>query len=454
MKEYQKKNEEAIELYKTGISLRMDSDLKEKSFWKIVLYYKYRQDWNNLQIYSNKFLKFKKFSEVEKLRNLAEENLKNAAPAEHTFVVSGISKMNEENFDEARKDFNSALKINSEYTPALWNLGLLEMKEDLIPEAAGYFRRLIELKPEEWEYRYKLAICLYRLGQYDLSLEELKKARQFNTDPGKRFHHYINLSEGLVYLELNELNQAENKLKKSLSYRKTGFALGAMSRCLMMKKNYTEAKHFSQKALQSDSRQKDALITAALTSHLENSSEKSYRYSADYFSSIQNEKYYNIPENGKRVLLIYFSNSIIKNKISPDLEFILEHIDDKTADEILDSKPKLQIPKEDTPDRSDREYTSDDFFFFKGIFFYRNRKKDQAVAYLSRVKNRGLAYYLIAKINISNNSAKETIQLLKKAIDTESMIQFLIISDKIFIDLAEENQEFSGFYQSIKSETR
>lgn len=449
MKEYQKKNEEAIEFYKAGISLRMDSDLKEKSFWKIVLYYKYRQDWKNLLIYSDRFLQFKKFSEVEKLKNLAQENLSKAAPMERQLAESGNKKFREGDYTGAREDFTESLKINPEYISSLWGLALLEMKENEIQNASELFKKLTQLKPEVWEYHYKLGICYFHLGNHNESLSEFESARTLNKNSGETFRQFINISEGLVYLETERYHQAEKRFEEALSLNESAVALGAMARCKYSINDTIAAETFARKALAEDPYQKDALITLSLLKYEKNETESAFKLFETYASEINKEKSLSIPDTGKRVLLLMLAVSVLNKKLESLPGIALNHIGPETAEKILSGKPKLNIPESDQPERSQRIYQMEDYNYYAGIYFNSINKNSEAYSLLEKTKERADAYYILAKISADRDNHKETQMYLKKSLELKPSYAESMKSEAVLIRLSKSNPEFNEFYQSV-----
>ncbi len=56
IQEQRNRRNDAVSYYRRAVDLRMDADLRRNAFWKIVLHYKNRRDWDNLLTYSERFL--------------------------------------------------------------------------------------------------------------------------------------------------------------------------------------------------------------------------------------------------------------------------------------------------------------------------------------------------------------------------------------------------------------
>ena len=131
-REQQGRKGEAIPNYEESLKLKLEDKLREKSFWKIVLYYKEKRNWERLLHYSSEFLALKNIRSVQKLKDLAE---KNYDPRQRELG---------EKFQEAKKykksdDPSRAIHILEKliasqpgHIEARWELALLYMKQKKI----------------------------------------------------------------------------------------------------------------------------------------------------------------------------------------------------------------------------------------------------------------------------------------------------------------------------------
>ena len=221
-----KKFDKANDLYISAVMMRMDDELKDKAFWKIVLHLDSIGDWENLKIYSQKFLEFREYNNVLKLYEKAtlNESLKQPRVIE---TLSSVKK-----FLQA-EDYSAAIKlleVNLQDFPDAhylrWQLTKLYLNESKYSEAIPHLKKLSKEIPGQWEYSYKLAICYYQTKAYKNSVVAIKKSKQVNKKPTKNFLFFANTLEGKNYLALRRykdvvklLENTDYDQKKSFSHR-------------------------------------------------------------------------------------------------------------------------------------------------------------------------------------------------------------------------------------------
>lgn len=87
----------------------------------------------------------------------------------------GGELVSENKLSEARNEYQKVLEIVPEQTQALYFLGLIDVKEDRIPEAEKNLQKLLIADPNHLEGRLQLALLLGGRGAYEESLKELEK---------------------------------------------------------------------------------------------------------------------------------------------------------------------------------------------------------------------------------------------------------------------------------------
>ena len=150
MLDNQNKRELAVSQYRRGVDLNMDADLREKSFWKIVLYYKYVQDWDNLAVYSEKFLKYRDIPQVRAFLDEAKEKRDPNTARVRDLTESAEKKRAASDWPGAESDYEQLLGIRWNDTWA-WNLASIQMQLRKYPEASRHLTKLIDHKAS-WEY--------------------------------------------------------------------------------------------------------------------------------------------------------------------------------------------------------------------------------------------------------------------------------------------------------------
>ncbi len=258
--------EEAVQSYRQAIDLRMDNDLREKSFWKILVYYKYNEDWENLEIYASRFLQYRESGEVKKLKELAEEKRDPALKEIHNLMKSADVSLKKDDVAAARATYQKALEMKPRFQPPRWELVLLEMKARNFDEAYRHLQTLIEINPSSWEYRYKAGVCATQMGKADQALSHFADARKNNEKPDETFTSYLALGEGIALVEKESYGEAIKRLELVVKKKKSPAGLGALARAYRGEKQEAKAAAAASEALTYDASQEDALAVRALIS--------------------------------------------------------------------------------------------------------------------------------------------------------------------------------------------
>lgn len=262
----QKQKEEAVQSFRQAIELRMDNDLREKSFWKILVYYKYNEDWENLEIYASRFLQYRDSAEVKKLKEMAEEKRDPALKEIHNLMKQADASLKKEDINAARITYQKAVEMKPRFQPPRWELVLLEMKVRKFDEAYRHLQTLIEINPASWEYRYKAGVCATQMGKADQALAHFADARKNNEKPDETFISYIALGEGIAFVEKGSYAEAIKRLEPVVKKKKSPAGLGALARAYHGEKQESKAAAAASEALTYDANQEDALAVKALIS--------------------------------------------------------------------------------------------------------------------------------------------------------------------------------------------
>lgn len=243
MLDNQNRKELAVSQYRRGVDLNMDPDLREKSFWKIVLYYKYVQDWDNLAVYSEKFLKYRDIPQVRAFLEEAKEKRDPNTGRIRDLTESAEKKRAASDWAGAESDYAQLLGIRWDDTWA-WNLASVQMQLRKYPEAARYLTKLIDRKAS-WEYHYKRGICNYYQRLLDNAMADFSTARRLRTKPDASFRAFLALGEGLVLLEQGKLEASKGKLEESLKLKEGDAARAALAKALFASGQSTESERYS-----------------------------------------------------------------------------------------------------------------------------------------------------------------------------------------------------------------
>lgn len=136
-------------------------------------------------------LKFKGNDEPLK----AVENFNRAVELYHeyyqAFSERGDVKISQRKLEEAAADFDSALKINVHYGPALRGAGYCELEKKEFANAIELFEKSISADPSNANTHLLLGIANLELGRLDAARDSLQKALSFDTQPVPRAHIYL-----------------------------------------------------------------------------------------------------------------------------------------------------------------------------------------------------------------------------------------------------------------------
>ncbi|MCB1168730.1 MAG: tetratricopeptide repeat protein [Leptospiraceae bacterium] len=281
---------ESIAAYKQGVARRMDSELREKALWKIVLYSKYIGDWGSVSIYSSQFLKYKHHPEMARLQSMAANQGGSSSAELVRLVQKGQKAEKGGNLTEAIGYYEEALDIDGDAHSVRWNLASVAMKANQYTRAVKHLKYL-DRKDPQWKYTYKLGVCYYQLGQYQSALASFDRATEQNRRPSSSFKYFMLLGRGLTYLELEDVQKSEKNLIEAARIKSSALLDGALARLALMKGDRAEAEKRMNRSLKEDSAQLDALSVRALLS----SDPSAYEAFQDtlYKNTVYQPSYYN-----------------------------------------------------------------------------------------------------------------------------------------------------------------
>lgn len=205
---YEKMNqkENSISYFLTVTKMYCDPKLKEQSYWKVLNYYKYLEDWDNLYLITKSFLQFKPNSEVEKYYKLAQEK-KDPNKAKVLELLS-IAEQNEKNnqFLEAAKKYKEVFLITKEIEYLLKS-AIIYKQAKMDEQAFQTFLEILEHQPDHWYANYQSGIYYYYSGFPKKCVEHLDRAKIHNSKPEKNFIYYFHLIQAFCKLNLENLEE-------------------------------------------------------------------------------------------------------------------------------------------------------------------------------------------------------------------------------------------------------
>lgn len=437
IQEQQNRRGEAVESYRRAVDLRMDRDLREKAFWKIVLHYKFIQDWENLYVYSEKFLKYNDSKSVRQLHDLASEK-RDPRMARVTPLMREAAKDRKAGrFHEAADNYRRALNIKSDHHPARWELALIEMKLKQYRSAERHLRSLMSSTSPRWEYFYKAAICNYHIENYSQALRDLEAARRKNDDPDDSFVYYVNLAEGLIRLEENQAARAREVLSEANKKKSTPRVQGALARALWDTGDYGDAHNLARRALKSEPRQEDALLVDVLALIREQKSQAFTQskllldvVNAELAEDREGEA---APPQYTPALLYLGRTAGTKRDWTLAIS-VYERVHMKRLQSIYEAERRA----------NSKENSLRDYNYHYGAALYHAGRLPQAIVTLRRVDDSPAANFMIAQAYAQQEDERNSREWLKRAADADESYWKTAERDSAFAKLMRD-ADFAGF---------
>jgi tetratricopeptide (TPR) repeat protein len=100
--------------------------------------------------------------------------------------LKGFSQQQTGDRTGAEATYRACLRLDPKKAQVVFNLAYALMDQKRYEEAAGWFRRVLELKPEYGEVHYHLARCYERLGKSAAAARETELYRAGSAPPAPR----------------------------------------------------------------------------------------------------------------------------------------------------------------------------------------------------------------------------------------------------------------------------
>ena len=123
----------------------------------------------------------------------------------------GFALVRTHEFQEAKDQFETALRLNPEFPEAHNNLGAMLAKTGLTPEAIEHFQQAIHLRPSYVEAHYNLASTFLKTGQLQEAIEHFQQVIRYAPD---NVEAQYNLGNSLV--QTGKLQEAIEHYKQVL----------------------------------------------------------------------------------------------------------------------------------------------------------------------------------------------------------------------------------------------
>ncbi len=203
----------AIEQFQNVVKVQCPNELKEQAYWKIINYYRFTEDWENLYLYTKSFLKFKPNKEVEKYYHLAEKNHNPERLTIKDLLNEAIQLEEDKNYLQSAKKYEELFRATKN-TVYLIKAGNLYKKAGENNKAIEIFEKVIQSDPENWYANYELALFHYNNGKS----KEAKKYIEIsykNIPKGDVKNLYIlHLLKGFILINLEQIEEAKQILNQ------------------------------------------------------------------------------------------------------------------------------------------------------------------------------------------------------------------------------------------------
>ena len=438
--EQRQKKHEAIRYYRRAVELKMESKLREKAYWKLVLYYKYYSDWQNLAIYSRKFLRFRPNKKVRGMLDLAQKNMDPATTRANEHTARGERLFKAKRFAEASRSFQEAVRYKPTNRPARWGLAQSLMKIKKYNSALPHLRKLIRWNNKVWHYHYKAGICFYQTGGYEQALYHYNQSYQLNKEKSRAFNYYIYLRKGYVYLQQGNYTRSKDAFTAAKNTRRTSQALGALSLSEYALGNLVVARSVADTTLKLQSTQNEALLVRALTAFHSGQHQASLRYLRPILVELEKEGVEPARLNYRDTLSLFMLGKLAAGNKDWDLVMrTLGGIEEKQ----LQAPAFLQLAGA----RQDKERSRliYDYKFYYGMALLENQKTDSAIVQLASIQESSDASFLLAVAHARNQNTSETRRYLLKATREKPAYWERARRENSLQALANRDQEFAEF---------
>ena len=160
-------------------------------------------------------------------------------------VVLGAALAVGQRYEEAAREFETALKLDPRDPDAYRELGDLYKERELFSQAEQVYQRAVAARPGDWNAHNQLGRFYYDQHRYPEAERSFRKVIQVTPD-----NHWGYWNLGLALFGLERARDAEAAMRKSLALRPTAVAYSNLGAMLMLAGRYPEALEIMLKAEQ------------------------------------------------------------------------------------------------------------------------------------------------------------------------------------------------------------
>lgn len=279
--------------------------VKERDFDMIMGLIKSKFDLKkpNFELMATKLKK----SYEESINEEIKEIITNKDKTEIDYLILGNNYFGKNEYQKAIESYQKAIKINSEYSSAYYNLGIVYPKIKEYSKSIESYEKAIELNLEDSNGYYNLGIVYTKIEQYEKAIESFNKALEFNPSNSST---YFNL--GNLYKKIEQYERAIELYEKSIELDpKNSSAYNNLGVVLIEVKEYQKAIESYLNAIVINPEKKSSYINLFELEIIQNIT-LDKKYHKEYLSLIRNNNESSIIYD----MLIVLKNIIEKNKYS------------------------------------------------------------------------------------------------------------------------------------------
>ena len=429
------KKGQAIRYYRKAVAGKLDSDLREKAYWKLVLYYRYHRDWDNLAAYSSRFLAFRKIGKVEGFLAEAERNRDPTRAAMARHMRAAQEQQAAGDLSAAAGSYRRALALKSNDS-ARWELANILMKQKRYSEARSHLKRLVLSDGSRWAYHYKLGVTNYHLGDSPAALTNFKNARERNKEPGKDFRYFLGVGEGLALLSTGQHARAREALRSSAAVRTSPTVLSALGRSEFWLGRMAQAEQYARQAIAKKPGDADAYMTLGLVQNYQGKK----RAALDSLKKMDGS----LNEAKKKPLNYHSPGYLILGSLA---SLAKEHaLSLRALDRVdrgyLRGQDLAKLTAKSGAFQPDPVY---DYYYGKGLL--ETGRSRESLTYLRKIKPTPGVSYLIARAHGEQNDLRATRKELSRVFEAKPELRQRAMSEPVFRKLANRDTGFLLFLE-------
>ncbi|TGK11088.1 tetratricopeptide repeat protein [Leptospira stimsonii] len=425
--EYRRDYPKSIQSFKKAVSLNLPKKDLVNCYQKIILYYNYQRDYQEVIAYSNRVLRIDPdLTHIQKIRTTAEERL-SSGHVVHSKPKRHHTEEVESSGPNSEEDYQKILTKEPENETARWNLSLIYSNRKDFQKAESLLEGLVKDHSEKQDYLYKYGVTLIRNGKYSEALQVLDKLESKIDSGNSKMLYYANLNQAVAYHKMKRYEEAAKYYRKSYSANATVQPLIGLTKLKYEVKDCENSIKTAERALEFGERTHEIRMYLALCKIQNKEETEGYTILKEIASKLEkdNPEFKNLPDvynDGILKLARYYTNH-------------------GEYDKALRYFHSVQSSEEE-----EREYR-----FYLGKAYFYTGKIDQAILMLEKVGGSSGAYYLLAKCYANKDDLERTMEYIRLAANMKPSIWAAAAEEKEF-DRFKEKSSFKKFLESKGSE--